>query len=439
MPSYTLLDYLTEPNPKINNGNSKTGPPTEKEPENDVRIEDWTDFTLDTLSACYGDILRGNRPEPCPDISPSLTMVELEIWDEDSLEHLLTRTVVPAVNFSLKEVWAKHFPDNEDKVIEMTRGGRATMAQNLPRGIATRQASPETPGQVVSESMKGSSNRSDAKSNQVKSDPIFPDWAGAVRAADGVHHVNRCPGETKLSTKWHSRRDIDARFYLWPIAQVLEYCGENWGTRYGYLITQEELVVMRLSRERIESGIAGKRSPRAAASRPRPPAFRSHQPNISLTSNTSKMSIDDGVSGRSRESSLSSPTDMMTDSYQDNSQWLEYQPVEMKSIPWSNHGPGMLTVKLALWWIHMLAAAPGCDAFVGRDYPRLNSWIPTQGGYRHTSTGIFKDKLADGDIISEQSHQRPSTPRSQVGTFSSFSSLSSPPSQLGSSPSRMPP
>ncbi|PGH12765.1 hypothetical protein AJ80_06589 [Polytolypa hystricis UAMH7299] len=116
---------------------------------------------------------------------------------------------------------------------------------------------------------------------------------------------------------------------------------------------------------------------------PRAPASQSHQRNASLASATSKMPIDDGASFRS-------PT------------------------------------------------APSGDIFIGGDYPRLNSWISTKGGHRHVSTGFRKDKLEPKDEIAGQSYQRPSTPQSQAESFSSFSRLSSLPSQETSSPSRMP-
>ncbi|QSS64361.1 hypothetical protein I7I51_01428 [Histoplasma capsulatum] len=60
-------------------------------------------------------------------------------------------------------------------------------------------------------------------------------------------------------------------------------------------------------------------------------------------------------------------------SYHDHGEGVEIQPVEVKSIPWSNSGPKKLTVKLALWWIHMLSGA-GCDVDIGHDYPPLHSW-----------------------------------------------------------------
>lgn len=133
----------------------------------------------------------------------------------------------------------------------------------------------------------------------VSSPKLFPDWAGVKAARDGYR--NCCPGETKLSTKWHS---VDERkdHYYWPTAQVLNYCGKEWKPRYGYLITQEELALLRFSRERISSGLAAHRSPRVIVLQTAAPtqsaSHQSHQRNLSITSEPGSMLI--------RHSSISS-------------------------------------------------------------------------------------------------------------------------------------
>ena len=81
----------------------------------------------------------------------------------------------------------------------------------------------------------------------------------------------------------------------------------------------------------------------------------------------------------------------------DSSAWhygnVEYHPIEFKSIPWDESGEGKLTVKLALWWLHMMAAAPGCDTSVKTEYPPLNSWSTSSDGKcRHSSTGVLANK-----------------------------------------------
>ncbi|KLJ13877.1 hypothetical protein EMPG_09372 [Blastomyces silverae] len=429
MTSRTLLEYLTERNPELNSDSASQGLPTSMAAISDIKRIDWDDFTLDTLLACYGDILR--KPiSSLPNCSPDLTNLEREIWTEDTFEHLMTRSIVPHVSVGLAKAQSEM---NISNAIDMTRGGRASTRQLPPSGGAG-----------------GEGNL------------LFPDWAGAVKTADETGYDNRCPGETKLAEKWKSTMGRDYVAYDWPITQLLKYCCTQWRTRYGYIINQEEVVVMRFSREKVGSGIALKRSPREPALQQglsprshqrndshtsassqmqidaRSPQHsrqssqqghshsQSHQRNISLASSFSQISIDNRSSDqRSQQSSLSSGTGAedhpMTSSYCDDEQGIEIQPVEFKRIPWSNSGPKKLTVKLALWWIHMLSGA-GCDVDIGHDYPPLHSWTPVDGGYKHTSTGsIVEAKPTTGEILQNQSPQRPSTPQNRDGSISSLS------------------
>ncbi|KAK2755522.1 hypothetical protein FQN54_006462 [Arachnomyces sp. PD_36] len=431
----TLLQYLLEPNPIVNNTHSLPGLPTRWEPESLLKLN------------------------PCvPDNITSLSRLECTIFDEDSLGHLLSRSIIPTVSESLRAAWTHCYRNDMDKIIDVTRGGRArhpeasdeSETSNYPR---TEQGMPK----------------------------IFPDWAGVQISPDSVY-VNRCPGETKLSTKWNSKEKLSDDYY-WPIAQVLGYSGKNWKTRYGYIITQEEVVVLRFSREKIGSGLARDRSPRRMQPSEGGTHSTQHQRNESIAtvmsgisggrdsghsressrssnsamsdggrsgsppaqstlrqrensiiSRVSHMSLDSSP-GRSPESSRSScrpVTSVGEQSYQEGSSGGEYREVEMKSIPWENHGPGKLTVKLAIWWIHMLAGAPGGSIYMGRDYDELDTWIPENGYYRHISTG-FKStsEPASGYIGERQTSQRPSTPAHQqtMGPLSS-SPLSSPPSSM---------
>lgn len=80
-------------------------------------------------------------------------------------------------------------------------------------------------------------------------------------------------------------------------------------------------------------------------------------------------------------------------SYQPHRGTVEYNPIEFKSIPWDESGKGKLSVKLALWWLHMMAAAPGCNTSVETEYPPLHSWSTlSDGKCRHSSTGIVSNK-----------------------------------------------
>ncbi|EGD93745.1 hypothetical protein TESG_08299 [Trichophyton tonsurans CBS 112818] len=313
----TLLEYLTQPNPVVDNSNSLKGFPTKCVPKEDIQVVNWDDFTYETLMSCYGAVLATQFNRPLPEISPPLCRIEGEVIDEDSLDHLLTRSISSIVNESLRIAWRGYYSDYPNLVIDMTRGSRARASQNNP-------AAPRPPH-----------DRQQSSSASTDHTPVFPDWAGVQADLGPVSHLNRCPGDTKLSSKWQSDTDMDKEYHDWPYAQLIKYCGETWNTRYGYLITDKELVVLRISRA------------------------------------------------------------MIPQSYRDDGRGGEYRPVEMKSIPWNNSGKGKLTVKLSLWWIHMMAAAPECDTTIGPEYPPIDAWVPRlqEGGYRHTTTGLFSKKL----------------------------------------------
>lgn len=86
-------------------------------------------------------------------------------------------------------------------------------------------------------------------------------------------------------------------------------------------------------------------------------------------------------------------------SFHDENPGVEYQAVAYKSIPWTREGKGTLTVKLTLWWLHMLASAPGIDTSVQDNYPPLDSWVMKEGKYHHTSTGMTYKEPRSGATV----------------------------------------
>ena len=133
--------------------------------------------------------------------------------------------------------------------------------------------------------------------------------------------------------------------YALPFNQIQTYCGGQWGVRRGYIITPEELVVTRVSRESIGPGLAASRALRNVSQRAR------DQPSHSRTFSV------ETVSSGFRAMSLNTGS-----SFSD-----EANP--NRSIPWNAAGPENMTVKLALWWIHM---ETNKDLSVQEDYPPPN-------------------------------------------------------------------
>ena len=117
-----------------------------------------------------------------------------------------------------------------------------------------------------------------------------------------------------------SRNPKDAEFKR-PFFQIVKYC-ELANVRYGYLLTQEELVVVRVSR-REEEGSHG----------PRRTSDRQLQKNIEKEQEARPALKDKEVG--------------------------TYRVLEFKSIPWDDETGTTgdnLSINLALWWLHMMAA-----------------------------------------------------------------------------------
>ncbi|RJE18085.1 hypothetical protein PHISCL_09576 [Aspergillus sclerotialis] len=378
----SILEYLSEPNPILDNDGSLPGVPTTIAALPDVTgMHVWTEFTYETMMNLYKHILLCPLPR-WPEVSPPLTRLERQIFDEDSLEHLLSRAIMPKINHALDHAWKTLF--REDSCPEISRGGRATkLMSDDPR--------------------------------------LYPDWAGVympIRTDDGGLK-NLCPGDTKLFTKWTMSEAISERGpLLLPIRQVQNYC--------------EELVVFRVARQEIDIGIASTRPRRD------PPQLehqkQGHRRIISTASADTHISID-RASTHTRDWSMTSSSvpSRPTDSYKDDEHpIMDYKPIEYRSIPWTNSGNGVLTVKLALWWLHMMAAAPGCDTSVQTEYPPLDSWVTSQNIYRHSSAGITAKSLPKGArLISTdagQSEQSTTAPGPSRMASESAQRRASPPS-----------
>lgn len=287
-PRQSLLDYLTHENPTLSNQRCASGRNTTsnktlwKQPR---YIEAWKDFNYDSLKAMYGGALNAvlqhqSPPEGHPDI-PQFPFCD--IHDENSLESLLVMWNQVVIVRGLTTAQEEFNRERINDPIFMVKGGQ---------------------------SGKRSSFR--------------PDWAG-IRQSTCFHRkaTNVLPGDTKLSKKWASGKielgpiegDYQLTDWLRPLTQIYTYCCKG-NARYGYIITDKELVVLRV---RPGSQIDTQR------------AVSSHG---SVKAPTASPADRAGMSGT----------------------------LEFKAIPWTEEQTRSstisngLTVNLALWWLHMLAA-----------------------------------------------------------------------------------
>jgi hypothetical protein len=200
----SLLEYLTLPNPKLDCSKSSTGTNTFNARWDPItRLDNWAEFNYETLMQSYGHILLQPVP-PLPEISPPLTELERKIFTEKTFERVLDRAIMPNVSAALRTAWPLCYSDHEPQdVAEIGKGDQAR------RGTTEED------------------------------DRYYADWAG-IRDCETTNfgYKNLCPGETKLASKWNTSKEGRRRpDYNSPFSQIQTYCGRQWGTRHGYIIT----------------------------------------------------------------------------------------------------------------------------------------------------------------------------------------------------------
>ncbi|KAE8315548.1 hypothetical protein BDV41DRAFT_177544 [Aspergillus transmontanensis] len=147
----------------------------------------------------------------------------------------------------------------------------------------------------------------------------------------------------------------------------------------------EDLVIIRCRLEHIGTGIGADR----ARMEPRAPQ-RSHIRNPSDVTDLA---------------SLGSQVDRISlsgTSYRDDSTDVDFAPLQRVHVPDSVHGSSKLTVRLTLWGICMLAAAPGNSTHLQTEYNYpLHSCIQIQRGFLHLSTGVVTQQVPGGAQLVE--------------------------------------
>ena len=342
----TISQYLRRPNPTVDSTYSRAGSNTANTKYPPLGgIRNWTEFSAAVLRPLYRSVLDQTANFPAPQ---TLSSFELEVHDEDSLEHILSKTIISEVSTALREAWRYcHRSWSEDyQCVDAGRGGRA---------------------------------KADNEDSQYR-----PDWAavqsGCMNNA-GTAYFNLCPGDTKLSSKWGSRFSNQEIIFNPSLTQIQFYCGELYNVRYGYVITQAELCVVRVSREDIGSGLAEGRPARLRACSSLQPADSSGR-----SSSLSSMSGISPTPSLSRQAPTSS-------SWQEEHPNTDYRPIEVKFIPWVQNDQKNLSVKEALFFLHMMAGAPRVDTKVQSDYWPFDSWVVLESGkYRHNTTGQVTEK-----------------------------------------------
>lgn len=300
----SLLDYLRLPNPTVNGercfGKTNTSGKGYMEPGG---LYVWEDFEYDTLFKMYnGELSRClERADAFKDFSEISDFPFCEYSDENSLETLLSIWNQQVINEALKK--SKAHLDETHERLYMAKGGQAERPwRNYKPDWACIKRSPNAPKEKYKNLLPG-----DTKPGRK--------WSSSViNRADG--HVDRMPINDKR-----------------PLLQIYSYLIKN-ETRYGYIITEAELFVVRA---RLQPGESGSQQQQSISNSFNDPT---HSENSQ------------GLNNRVREVGV-----------------LDY-----KIIPWTatatvttdpssqpppnnnNNNNTTMTVNLALWWLHMLAA-----------------------------------------------------------------------------------
>ena len=201
---------------------------------------------------------------------------------------------------------------------------------------------------------------------------MFPDVSG------GSQYKGLLPGDTNLSAKWRpdmEQSKVEGVQYQQqlPVSQAQTYAG-GWNCRYGFIITDLHLVILRLRPDIPGDGLAKSRPQRA---RPQP----SHRRNVSGSTVASNqfaaISIDN----------LSEYSDQITS--------LEYQCSEHAVISRGASEKRHLTIRSGFFFIRLMAADN--DTIFQLDYPPLHSWRNLKNGtFRHNLSGFIGPKLPRG-------------------------------------------
>ena len=293
--SITLSDLLRTNNPRVNDAlcrrgrNTNSTKKTWKQPH---FIEDWLDFDCEAMQLIYGGLLQEvlTKKKNFKSIRHPPTHAEVMISDESSFQgQVLLQWNYPVVSEALSESQDHLSGKVLRRNVSMALGSEATL-----------------PGH-------------DAK--------LKPDWAGIQRKATDTFNstkpINILPGETKVSKKWSSsdieKGEVTTTYHIsdWlrPIAQIFTYCVQS-GNRYGYIISDKELLAVRIR-----------------------PALQ----------DVEEASAFNPESRQSSKPIKNSPTTCA----------LRAGMMECKSIPWhfsKDENPNQLTVNQAIWYLHMLAA-----------------------------------------------------------------------------------
>ncbi|KAK4194625.1 hypothetical protein QBC40DRAFT_318889 [Triangularia verruculosa] len=268
-----IQDILTRPNPGLTdkwNGTINTIPRRNKYDVVDISsVTKWTDFTYDAINLAYGDILKtdiNTVAELNPYRAPhSLSETPTTICEESDLRILgflwscnIVRGPLKAAALALRPRLTTagliHRPENSnDSQQSVPQPPTITLAPNT--GVLTWAT--KFPAAEDANDSQGTEGEEAGEAEDKDDLVISTDWIVFDRELFKTYHFDAektekpvvyTLGVNKLAQEWQSDwlelADLDA--FLGPLQQVATYC-RYVETRYAYIITQKELVALRVS------------------------------------------------------------------------------------------------------------------------------------------------------------------------------------------------
>lgn len=292
----------------------------------------WDEFNYDNITTIFREQLatqfNGSR-------EPRVLDKDTSVHNEESVEDALRRYRIPTVNYAL------------DGMPNAPHYARGTRCSGTGSGFKA-------------------------------------DWSCVSDAAldpDDGSYLNLVPGDTKISAKWSpDLRDAPNGYNEWQnaVAQTVSYSAER-NVRYGFIVTDTVLVVLRIAHQYTGEGLAADRS------------LRDNAPSRS-SSDTSMRSGDP-----------SDPSQLSSQPYSDNNPLNWEFSVRHKTVSWSAHGH-RLTPNLALWALAMMSLNGDND--IDYSYPEVNTWRTTfdhePRGIRHNTSGAIRPRATRDIVVQER-------------------------------------
>ncbi|KAH6645472.1 hypothetical protein BKA67DRAFT_664546 [Truncatella angustata] len=364
----TFLDTLTQRNP-VPDSRSEEGYSTKiKTVYGPHKVQPWTDVTWENLIGSFGEVLQREtydlRIKDRDDIHPE----KLNIYTESSVT-------------SLGEDWNEKLVQN---ALDGTR--EALMATQLNERLAK--------GVVHFKKNNGQGHIPDEKGILQQ-----PDWCVYQKGKedyDKRRFANLVPGDSKPASKWKSDwidcEDATLKRHAKLVMQQVTKYMYLGNTRYGFVISEEELVPLRLSTFHSDSETVDERIGDNLARQ----IVNATHGNFEEDEEAEEADDQGDEEYRSQREISLEPFQKLADFLQDANN-KTHLLVEYCRVPWAVHGTGALTVNLTLWWLPILAILDSSVREAGT-YNPLSDTIPE-------AQRIISGETAGGEVNND-SHQR---------------------------------